>query len=267
MKPPAFHLTDEELLQSADGELSAKAASRVQSHMAECWSCRSRMRTIEESVAEFTRAHHESLDPRVPPPEGPRALLSFQMSKLSSAGGRRQPKHRWTSALSWQLAGACIAIIGLSAAVVVLIGQSQKSANASIVSVPQPSLTPGAVVMRSREEVCSAEPANNRVVPVSVRSRVFEEYGISKTDTRAYEVDYLITPALGGSDDIHNLWPQSYSATVWNAHVKDALEQYLRSLVCAGDLDLATAQREISQDWIAAYKKHFHTDRPREISQ
>jgi hypothetical protein len=34
-------------------------------------------------------------------------------------------------------------------------------------------------------------------------------------------------------------------------------------MVCAGEMDLATAQRELSQDWIAAYKKYFHTDEPR----
>jgi hypothetical protein len=33
-------------------------------------------------------------------------------------------------------------------------------------------------------------------------------------------------------------------------------------LVCTGELDLATAQRDISRDWIAAYKRYFHTERP-----
>jgi hypothetical protein len=33
-------------------------------------------------------------------------------------------------------------------------------------------------------------------------------------------------------------------------------------MVCGGQLDLSTAQRDISTDWIAAYKKYFHTDRP-----
>jgi hypothetical protein len=91
---------------------------------------------------------------------------------------------------------------------------------------------------------------------------VFEEYGIAGADPRAYEVDYLITPALGGADDIHNLWPHSYSSTVWNAQVKDALEDRLREMVCEGSMDLAEAQREIAGNWIAAYKKYFHTDRP-----
>ena len=91
---------------------------------------------------------------------------------------------------------------------------------------------------------------------------MFEEYGIAGADPRAYEVDYLVTPALGGADDIHNLWPHSYSATVWNAQVKDALEDRLREMVCEGSMDLAEAQREIAGNWIAAYKKYFHTDRP-----
>jgi hypothetical protein len=40
------------------------------------------------------------------------------------------------------------------------------------------------------------------------------------------------------------------------------LEDHLRNLVCDGQLDLATAQREIATNWIEAYKKYFHTDRP-----
>jgi hypothetical protein len=49
---------------------------------------------------------------------------------------------------------------------------------------------------------------------------------------------------------------------VWNARVKDQLELLLPSLVCRGAVDLSTAQRDIAVDWIAAYKKYFHTDRP-----
>ena len=52
-----------------------------------------------------------------------------------------------------------------------------------------------------------------------------------------------------------------YSA-VWNARVKDALEEHLHEMVCAGELTLPAAQRDISKDWIATYKRYFHTDRP-----
>ncbi|MBS1859944.1 MAG: HNH endonuclease [Acidobacteria bacterium] len=123
-------------------------------------------------------------------------------------------------------------------------------------------MTPGVARAASRDQLCQANPGKNRDVPVALRRKVFAMYGIPDADPKAYEVDYLITPALGGSDDIANLWPQSYSSTVWNARVKDELEDRLRDLVCRGDLDLSTAQREIATDWIAAYKKYFRTQSP-----
>ncbi len=76
-----------------------------------------------------------------------------------------------------------------------------------------------------------------------------------------YALDYLITPALGGADNIQNLWPQPYSST-WNARVKDQLEDHLHELVCQGKVQLATAQNDIASDWIAAYKRYFNTDKP-----
>ena len=127
---------------------------------------------------------------------------------------------------------------------------------------PQSQPHAGATVLLSQREICRETRTNNKAVPVALQRRVFDEYGIRAAEPRAYEVDYLITPALGGADDIHNLWPQSSSATVWNAQVKDALEDHLRNLVCEGQLDLATAQHEIATNWIEAYKKYFHTDRP-----
>jgi hypothetical protein len=49
---------------------------------------------------------------------------------------------------------------------------------------------------------------------------------------------------------------------VWNAGVKDQLEDLLPRLVCEGALDLRTAQREIAHDWVTAYRKHFRTSAP-----
>ena len=44
--------------------------------------------------------------------------------------------------------------------------------------------------------------------------------------------------------------------------MKDDLEDRLHEMVCNGRLDLTEAQREIASNWIAAYKKYFHTDKP-----
>jgi hypothetical protein len=76
---------------------------------------------------------------------------------------------------------------------------------AAAVSVPDASLTPGATILASRNQVCSGSNPNNRAVPASLKRQVFEEYGIPGAKSVAYEVDYLITPALGGADDIHNV--------------------------------------------------------------
>jgi len=43
---------------------------------------------------------------------------------------------------------------------------------------------------------------------------------------------------------------------------KDALESRLHQLVCQGKINLVTAQRDLATDWISAYKRYFHTDRP-----
>lgn len=96
-------------------------------------------------------------------------------------------------------------------------------------------------------------------VSASLRQEVFREYGIVNAHPDEYEVDYLITPGLGGAEDIHNLWPEPSTSQTWNAHVKDELEERLHEMVCAGKVDLPTAQRDIATDWIAAYKKYFRT--------
>ena len=48
--------------------------------------------------------------------------------------------------------------------------------------------------------------------------------------------------------------------------MKDALERKLHKLVCAGQLDLKTAQREIASDWIEAYQKYVHKTPPTPVA-
>lgn len=110
-------------------------------------------------------------------------------------------------------------------------------------------------------EVCAAAERAETRPPLSVQRAVFHEYGMDGAPPLEYEVDHLITPALGGTDDIRNLWPESYSSE-WNAHVKDELEDHLHELVCQGKLDLSTAQHDMATNWISAYKKYFHTEKP-----
>ena len=260
MQRENIHITDQDLLLASDGELSGRDAARVESHLAACWECRVRSQELEQAVAGFLRAHKKSnFDAQLPAPAGPRALLKAQLAELARAGSAGTQ----TPVASWALAALAFAllVVGILGGFTAIFGPS-RTLRASAVAVPNPSLTPGATVLMSPVELCGAPNVNNKAVPVALRRQVFAEYGITTAEPRAYEVDYLITPALGGADDIHNLWPQSYSNTVWNAQVKDALEDHLHHMVCEGNLDLATAQREIAVNWIEAYKKYFHTDKP-----
>jgi hypothetical protein len=190
-------------------------------------------------------------------------LLKAQLAQQAEA--QRTSGLRWPGSLSWRFGWAFVAAVlavAASTSFVVRNYLERRSPGSVAVTVPNPNLTPGATVLLTQPEICRETRTNNKAVSVALQRRVFDEYGIQAAEPRAYEVDYLITPALGGADDIHNLWPESSSATVWNAQVKDALEDHLRDLVCDGDLDLATAQHEIASNWIEAYKKYFHTDRP-----
>jgi hypothetical protein len=255
------HLSDQELLLAADGELSPARTEEVGSHLAECWTCRVRKGEIEESIRDFVHAYRGNLDPLLPSPAGPRALLKAQLAERAAAP--RNWRARWFQGANLRYAGAALFIAFLALLIYLRpTFESRQGLRVVPVSFPEPSLTPGVAAAVNRDQICRSTGPKNRIVPASLQRRVFEEYGISGAEPRAYEVDYLITPALGGADDIRNLWPQSYSSAVWNARVKDALEDRLHDLVCDGRLDLATAQRDISSDWIAAYKKYFETDRP-----
>ena len=101
-----------------------------------------------------------------------------------------------------------------------------------------------------------------RAVPAWPKRQAYAAYGITQYKTGDYEVDHLIRLSLGGSNSIRNLWPQSTKTSPWNSYVKDALERKLHKLVCAGQLDLKTAQSEIASNWIESYKKYVAKSPP-----
>ena len=257
MKQPDSHLPDEQLLLDLEGELPAHRQKVVRAHLAACWTCRARRQQFEGAIGDFVQVNKREFSPGLPPAAGPRALLKARLATL--AAGQRDG----ALTLGLKAVGAICAVLVLGIAVsrLAVRREDRTGRQAGLYSMPDARLTPGATVLLSRSVVCSAPGDGNKAVPVSLQRRVFQEYGIPRADPQAYEVDYLVTPALGGADDIHNLWPHAHSA-IWNAQVKDALEDRLREMVCDGSLDLKEAQQEIAQNWISAYKKYFHTDEP-----
>jgi Putative zinc-finger len=270
MRDHENHLSDEDLLIMVDGELSGSRSKQVEEHLAGCWDCRARKQNLEKTISNLVEARHAEFDSQVQASAGARALLKANMAQIAaepaieeqeSVRVFRSGRVRRTVMVAFATAAAVAFIVGG----VERIRIQNSAVYAEGPLEPRPTLTPGAVRAVSAADVCGASNEEHQQVPVisaSVREEVFREYGMSAARPQNFEVDFLITPELGGSNDIRNLWPEPYRAPVWNAHVKDQLEDRLRDMVCGGEIDLSTAQRDISADWILAYKKYFQTDRP-----
>ena len=121
-----------------------------------------------------------------------------------------------------------------------------------------PHLTPGATFNVSTTAICRSGYASSvRDVPSSEKDHVYAEYGIVHHSTNQYEIDHLIPLELGGDNSLANLWPQLNDHPRGYLNSKDILENRLHSLVCARTLSLASAQHQISTDWVATYRHYF----------
>ncbi len=256
------HLSDEELVLLADGELSLRHAARVNAHLAACWDCRARLRQFEETIVDFVDLHHRTLDSRISPAAGPRAWLSARLAEASAVPRKYSWAEAWRRAFAEENLGYAAAAVLIVLASTIALDHLASRPSSALQPVPNRQLTPGAFRPVSTSEVCTETYSDDaEVVPAAVKQRVFREYGMAPK-SKNYELDYLISPQLGGTDDVRNLWPEPASASVWNARDKDALENRLHQLVCQNKIELSTAQRDLATDWISAYKKYFHTDRP-----
>jgi hypothetical protein len=129
--------------------------------------------------------------------------------------------------------------------------------------LPNPELTPGDVFDVTIEDICTPGYAKKvRAVPKALRDQAFNSYGIMYDQRNQYQLDHLIPLALGGSNSIKNLFPLPNYTSPWNARVKDRLEVRLQKLVCSGQVDLETAQREIAANWTEAYERFMGASPP-----
>jgi hypothetical protein len=262
------HFTDEELLQAIDGELPPGRRAAVDVHLAECVACRARRAQIGRAALIVASIYHGDVSSPTLRTKHARERLR---AKLNEASDREVES--WRIGVSSRLLSIprfVRAGIALAAAVLLFHGLyplplfdfrfSRTPVERD--ALPNAALTPGATWNVTAEELCADKVREERQISATVRHEVLREYGMERVPFEEYELDYLITPELGGAPDARNLWPQRYAARSWNAHVKDQLERLLPQLVCDGQLDLATAQSDIAADWIAAYKKYFKTDVP-----
>lgn len=259
------HFEDDELMLAADGELEPRRKAALDAHAAGCAVCRTRrdeMAAALEQVSALLRS--EPAPTAAASPYG-RGRLEGALRAAAQEDGQRwrilpfAPTVRIGSRLALGAAVMLIMMAGALFATRATRGQFEREMVRA--ALPVPELTPGAVSTLSAEELC-AGVRPSRLVPDATRRQVLNGYGMQHVSDRVYELDALVTPELGGTTDAANLWPQRYQSPVWNARVKDELEDLLPQLVCSGRLELSVAQRTIAGDWIRAYQQFFQTDRP-----
>lgn len=122
---------------------------------------------------------------------------------------------------------------------------------------PDHECTPGAVFPDATKEIVCVKGYTKtvRYVTVSTKKKIYASYGIPYPPLRGtYEADHLIPLALGGSNEVANLFPEAGSPTP-GFKEKDLVENYLYKEVCAGRIELADAQKQIANDWLAVYNE------------
>ncbi len=115
--------------------------------------------------------------------------------------------------------------------------------------LPNTDCTPGAIYKTAtKQQICIPGYSTlSRSVNEKTKQEVFKEYNITGS-YGDYEVDHLVSLQLGGSNDVSNLWPESYN-DVLGAKQKDKVENYLHQKVCKGEITLKQAQTMIARNW------------------
>jgi hypothetical protein len=265
------HPSGSTLLQAIDDELPPARRTTVERHLSGCERCRTRLQHMESIAAEVSRLYRDERMSSGLSTDALRTRVRAGIQDLSETldrSWRFQLLEGLTAVPAPAWAGAVLVLtVFLTRALVPTPAPFRSDVVPTSIesgALPLRSLTPGVAGRTPINALCAVQnrAAARPRIPAVVRSAVLRDYGMEAVPEREYELDYLITPELGGIADRGNLWPERYGSPVWNAHVKDQLERLLAEQVCAGRLDLATAQQDIAANWIAAYKKYFQTDGP-----
>ncbi len=130
--------------------------------------------------------------------------------------------------------------------------------------LPDPALTPGVYNPNVTQAtihatICTSGWTATIRPPASYtealkRSQI-ARYGYADRRLGDFEEDHLVPLELGGAPrDPGNLWPQPHHVSVngrdAGSYAKDAFENRLKALVCAGRLSLSSARAEIRLNWV-----------------
>jgi hypothetical protein len=125
-RDPEDHPAPEALLLHIDGELTADESSSIETHLKQCWTCRTVSDQLELGIRRFVHKREQALAAQIPPPpsgwEGFSVRLHQAASQEIPAGLELFARLRalW-SRVSRPVLVACAAMIGMIA---ILVGQS-----------------------------------------------------------------------------------------------------------------------------------------------
>src|SRR3989338_6374719 len=124
------------------------------------------------------------------------------------------PVYLWTNQAQFSANLQLAALLSGSNVAVVLDPQTKTFGCQVQGPLPDHGCTPGAVFKNTtKDQICvTGYTKTVRSVSTSLRKKVFAEYGIDYDQPfGSYEADHLIPLALGGNNDISNLFPEAAS--------------------------------------------------------
>ncbi|MGC4049753.1 MAG: hypothetical protein QM757_09600 [Paludibaculum sp.] len=172
------HMDDEQLLRLLDGELEASELAAVRSHIEACWSCRARLRQMEDAITSLVAWRNRELSAQEAPPAGGRQRLARALERQETERPERRFPGLLRGAGAWQTVWTANRSRYISAAVaasiVVLL---------ILLPLAEPPRITAAVFL---ERAKLARPAQGRSV---IRERIEVRYG-----RRVLQRDFTIRP-------------------------------------------------------------------------
>ena len=83
------HLSEDDLMRYADGELAAKEAALVRQHLEACWECRTELEEMQKTVGDCIRFRKAVLESYLPPPPAPWFNIRREFREADRQSGHR----------------------------------------------------------------------------------------------------------------------------------------------------------------------------------
>src|ERR1700680_3359089 len=178
MKGPEMrHPENEQLLRYADGELPARTAGKIRSHVGACWQCRVELEELEETISECVRYRKNILQPYLPSPPAPWFDIYQGFAKIDASS---EPDffHRAKRRLMRALQVPALGVKGWAAAAVglmVVFGLLYRFGQAPAVEASE--------LLQKAVAAATAQPAKARVIQIRTRQHRVTRLAGSKAAT------------------------------------------------------------------------------------